>query len=400
MGRHSGCVIPAQAGTLSAQWTRACAAAPERVWWRAAAFVVAFCCAASAFAHDFSITRVTAVIKQDGSYLIDLRIDVDALALGAAPNESSEEIEAALRALTPTDLALAETQVKRTIQRFTRVRVDGLLDDPRVDLPEHGVEPPPGSPPSVFGTIARLSGHMPLDAKEFSFAASRAFNAVDLTILEEEALSGARFTLSPGAESPPYLLHESKLRTADSPLARYLVLGFEHIVPKGLDHILFVLGLFLLSIKTRALLWQVTAFTVAHSITLALSMASIASLPPRVVEPLIALSIAYVAIENLCVRELKPWRPAVVFAFGLLHGMGFAGVLRELGLPPGQFVPALVGFNLGVEAGQLAVIATAFVLVGWFRNRDWYRKAIILPASALIAAVGLYWAVERALGMA
>jgi hypothetical protein len=143
----------------------------------------------------------------------------------------------------------------------------------------------------------------------------------------------------------------------------------------------------------------VTAFTVAHSITLALSLYGVISLPASVVEPLIALSIVYVAVENIIVAELKPWRVWVVFGFGLLHGLGFAGVLTELGLPAGEFLPALIGFNVGVEFGQLAVIGLALLIVGlWFRERPWYRAWLVIPASLLIAAVGAYWTVERILG--
>ena len=132
---------------------------------------------------------------------------------------------------------------------------------------------------------------------------------------------------------------------------------------------LFVLGIFLLSGRARSVLWQVSAFTVAHSITLGLSMYGIVAVSPTIVEPLIALSIAYVAIENIFLSELKSWRVALVFAFGLLHGMGFAGALKELGLPRSEFVTALVTFNVGVEAGQLAVIGAAFLLVGWHCGR-------------------------------
>jgi hypothetical protein len=118
-----------------------------------------------------------------------------------------------------------------------------------------------------------------------------------------------------------------------------------------------------------------------------------------VVEPLIALSIVYVAVENMVVSELKPWRVWVVFGFGLLHGLGFAGVLTELGLPAGEFLPALIAFNVGVELGQLSVITLAFLCVGlWFRQRPWYRTRIVMPASLLIAATGGYWTIERILG--
>jgi hydrogenase/urease accessory protein HupE len=178
---------------------------------------------------------------------------------------------------------------------------------------------------------------------------------------------------------------------------QYFSLGYTHILPKGLDHILFVIGIFLLSTRWRSVLLQVSTFTLAHSITLGLTMYGLVSLPPRVVEPMIALSIAYVAVENLVTSELKSWRVALVFGFGLLHGMGFAGVLRELGLPRSQFLTALVTFNAGVEAGQLSVIALALLAVAYWRaNGFTYRRFIVQPASALIALVGLYWTIERA----
>jgi hydrogenase/urease accessory protein HupE len=179
----------------------------------------------------------------------------------------------------------------------------------------------------------------------------------------------------------------------------YLELGFTHILPKGTDHILFVLGIFLLSRRLKEVLWQVTAFTVAHTITLGLATLDLVRLPPSVVEPLIALSIAYVGIENLVTRELRPWRPALVFGFGLLHGLGFAGVLAEIGIVRRELVPALLSFNLGVEGGQLAVLAAAFLLVGLpFGRKPWYRSRIAVPGSIAVAGLGLFWFVERLVG--
>jgi hypothetical protein len=176
----------------------------------------------------------------------------------------------------------------------------------------------------------------------------------------------------------------------------YIPIGFDHILPKGLDHILFVLGLFFLSTGLRPLLWQISAFTFAHTVTLALGALGWVSVPPSIVEPLIAASITYVAVENLFTSTLSRWRPFVIFGFGLLHGLGFASVLGEYGLPQGQFFPALLGFNIGVEFGQLSVIAIAFALVGyWFRDKPWYRGRIAVPASVLIALTGAYWFVER-----
>ena len=172
-------------------------------------------------------------------------------------------------------------------------------------------------------------------------------------------------------------------------------LGFIHILPKGLDHILFVIALFLLTIRLKPLLIQVSLFTLAHTLTLGLSIMGIISLPGSIVEPLIALSICYVGIENCRHSELKTSRMAIVFGFGLLHGMGFAGVLSELGLPSDHLLSALVSFNVGVELGQLAVILGALVTVGWFRNAPWFRSRIVEPASIFIATIGLFWTVER-----
>ena len=259
--------------------------------------------------------------------------------------------------------------------------------------------------PTVLGLTARLEGAVPAGAGEVAFRASRSFPPVHLTILDERHLGGRRQLLEAGAPSAPYPLGEpaadsgsaapARLETA----GRYLALGFWHIVPEGVDHILFVLGLFLLSARWRPLLWQVSAFTLAHTLTLALSTYGVVSLPSAVVEPLIALSIAYVAIENVLTRELHPWRPAVVFLFGLLHGLGFAGVLGQLGLPEGERLAALLSFNAGVELGQLSVLLAAFAAVGWLRERPWYRRRLVVPASAVIAAVGLFWAVTRTFGL-
>ncbi|GHE87137.1 HupE/UreJ family protein [Thalassotalea profundi] len=177
----------------------------------------------------------------------------------------------------------------------------------------------------------------------------------------------------------------------------FLYQGYVHIVPKGLDHILFVLALFLLARKTSTLLWQISVFTLAHTITLALGIFDIINIPSSFVEPLIALSIAYVAIENIFQQKLTRARLPIIFAFGLLHGLGFASVLLELGLQPQQFITSLIAFNIGVEIGQLSVILVAFSLLCWFYKKDWYQRRIVMPMSIVIALIGVYWFIERAL---
>jgi hypothetical protein len=173
-------------------------------------------------------------------------------------------------------------------------------------------------------------------------------------------------------------------------------LGFLHIIPRGLDHILFVLGLCLLAARTRTVVVQASVFTLAHTITLGLTIYGVIGLPAAVVEPLIALSIVYVAFENMFVTRLTRARLALVFVFGLLHGMGFAGVLAALPLPRGGLVATLVGFNVGVELGQVAVIALAALAVRLLalppaRHRRW----VVRPVSMAIALVGAFWVIER-----
>ena len=176
----------------------------------------------------------------------------------------------------------------------------------------------------------------------------------------------------------------------------YIIVGFEHIIPKGWDHIVFVLGLFFFSSKLKPLVWQISAFTLAHTCTLALGSLGYIKIIPEIVEPLIALSIIFIAVENIFVKKLSKWRPLIIFIFGLLHGLGFASVLGQFGLPAGFFVPALIGFNVGVEFGQLSIVLLAFISVGyWFNKKNYYEKAIAQPISAIIGLVGTFWFIER-----
>jgi hypothetical protein len=178
----------------------------------------------------------------------------------------------------------------------------------------------------------------------------------------------------------------------------YVETGFLHIVPKGLDHILFILGIFLMSMRLRPLILQATMFTVAHSITLSLGVFGLVSLPPQVIEPLIALSIAYIAIENLLMDRLSRFRLPVVFGFGLLHGLGFASMLIDFGLPEELYLAALLWFNVGVELGQVSLLLGAYLAITvWFKDPFMYRRAVVIPGSIAIGALGGYWLVERLL---
>ena len=171
--------------------------------------------------------------------------------------------------------------------------------------------------------------------------------------------------------------------------------GIDHIIPKGLDHILFVLGLFFSCLYLRSLLLQVTAFTIAHSITLALAALGLIQLQGAIVEALIALSIVWIAVENCIFKEPSRWRYLVVFSFGLLHGLGFATVLSHYGLPKDNFISLLLAFNIGVELGQVFVLIIAFVLSWLIFKKSWQHSKIRIPVSLMIGFIGFFWFIER-----
>ena len=365
----------------------------------AAAFLLS--AAVPASAHPLSFTAATLTLQPDGTFEANLVCDLDALALGAPLDADDAELVAALTGLAPDEFDTRVARLRRMFERRVRVRFDGEPAPFEVAFPDYGTPlATEAEIPTVLGLNARLTGAIPDGAANVGFFASRAFGEVHLTVADPARDVEVRSILEPGARSEPLELAGPVEPAGRGAVAgRYLRLGFVHIVPEGADHILFVLGLFLLSARLWPLVWQVTAFTVAHAVTLTLAALGYVSLPSGLVEPLIALSIAYVGIENVLVDRLTRWRPAVVFGFGLLHGLGFAGVLGALGLPEQERLLALVTFNAGIELGQLAVILAAALSFGWFRSRPWYRRGLAVPASAAIALVGLAWAFERALGL-
>ena len=183
--------------------------------------------------------------------------------------------------------------------------------------------------------------------------------------------------------------------------ARYTGIGVGHILPGGTDHILFVLGLALGVLSARALLWLVTAFTLAHGAAITAAVLGWVSAPSLWVEAGIAATIAWVGIENLVWKPPLPWRYSLVFVFGLVHGLGFAGFLSDIGLPDERLPAALLGFNLGVEAGQITVVVGAAAL-SWLalravpqHKRDSALRWLRIAGSATIALIGIVWTIQR-----
>jgi len=342
-----------------------------------------------ASAHELGTLRTTVTFEKQGRYRADVMVDSEPLPPGISASAPKALPLAPVLSLPPgfsPDILATLTAVLYASQPS----FDGRPVVPdRVDW----VDPNP----RAAELHLRLSGPIPPGARTFAWTSRTKLGTYLLTVQTEGEAAPQRMWLEGGETSAPIPLRASVVPpTRREVIAQYLRLGYTHILPKGTDHILFVLGIFFLARRLKPVLIQVTAFTIAHTITLALTIYGVVSLRPAIVEPLIALSIVYVAVENIFTSELNPWRVALVFAFGLVHGMGFAGVLSELGLRRSEFLPALVSFNVGVELGQLTVILGAWLTLGLpFRDRPWYRQRVVVPVSLAIAAVGLFWAIQR-----
>ena len=363
-------------------------------------------------------------VNKQGKVDIEIRASIEALLTGIngrykntkdAPNADEYDV---LRKMQDVDLAIAFEKFKPEF--LEKIRLSDTKNNPvtlsisKVDIPEPGYTKVPRI------SLIVLTGEVDTTAQAVQWYYPLAFgdNAVKLRQVDEAAQkyhwSEVQW-LRKDQPSEAFSLTEIVARKpiVDT-IKNYIVWGFEHIFPKGIDHILFILGLFLFSYALKPLLWQITMFTIAHTITLGLAMNGIISLPAYIVEPLIALSIVYVGVENIVAnlfsKPLKNSRLLLVFVFGLLHGLGFASMLGDFGMPEDAFVTALISFNIGVELGQLTIILVAFLILGlvWLglglmekqtgkaiNKKAWYQKIIAIPASVIIALIAFYWFIER-----
>jgi len=348
-------------------------------------------------AHEI-VPAIADMTQVDDRLAFSVTLNIEAVLAGidlSTVSDTNTAPEAAsydeLRALEPDALTEMTIEDWPAIASQIQIEVDGVSVVPVLGEVVAG---PVGDIEVIRTTDLTFTVPLPNGAQNVTFGWAPALGTIVLRQQGvEEPYTGY---LETGARSEPIALTGGGEVGQIETFLGYIPVGFDHILPKGLDHILFVLGLFFLSTRLRPLLWQVSAFTVAHTITLALAALGYVSVPGSIVEPLIAASIVFVAVENILTDGLSKWRPFVVFGFGLLHGLGFASVLGEFGLPASAFVAALIGFNVGVELGQITVIVLAFAAVGfWFGRKQWYRRVIAVPASAAIAFVGAYWFVER-----
>ena len=351
-------------------------------------------------AHE--VTPNIADISINGkSITVELRFNVEAFLarLDLSTIDNTDEAEQisdyqTLRELTAEDLTGVFEDNWQTFSNQVNLQISGLDEPNALDFLTLSI---PDIEDFELPRLSRVSFRANLpDKGGVTFKLNETFGS---TILRQMGVEqGLTQYLAPGQTSDPMQQDVSLRKSAISRLGEYIPIGFDHVVPRGLDHILFVFGLFLLSLKTSVLLWQISAFTLAHTLTLIAGAFGVINISASIVEPLIAASIVFVAVENIFFSKLNKWRTALIFGFGLLHGLGFASVLAKFSLPTGQFIPALIGFNIGVELGQLSVIAISYFIIGLtFGKKPYYRSLITIPASCIIAVIGSWWVFERVL---
>ena len=235
--------------------------------------------------------------------------------------------------------------------------------------------------PSTPGTLAVVAHMFPYDPQHQTF----------LNVYEGEALTQA--IVDAGHDRFEYFA--GTRQGALAVIKKFLPAGIHHILI-GPDHLLFLVGLLLLGGTIRQLAVVVTSFTIAHSITLSLAALNLVSPPARIIEPAIALSIVYVGADNLLVKEGRDVRAWIAFAFGFIHGFGFANVLREMDLPTRALGWSLFSFNIGVEIGQLMVVVVVASVLAWLRARsEAMGRHIAFAGSIVVIAAGTFWFIQR-----
>ena len=321
--------------------------------------------------------------------------DIDLSAVTNTDDSSSSELYDELRALPPSRLA---NQLSSSFMALTeKVTVMSAGRPLSLELVEINVLEEEDRD-LARDTIFELKSELPGKGEEITIHWQPMMGA--LLVRQMGAGSNPEYSdyLLNGGTSKAFLLNETQPVDITSTIKKYIYSGIIHIVPGGLDHILFVIGLLAYGLSGRGLIFQISLFTAAHTMTLAAASLGWINLSGSIVEPLIALSIAWIGIENIIRKSgrLAASRSVIVFTFGLLHGLGFASVLSDFGLPQNSFIVSLLSFNVGVEIGQLLIVVPIFFILKAFKlTKTQFRRAFQIPVSAIISVVGTFWVFER-----
>lgn len=347
-----------------------------------AAALVALCLGAGAQAHDIGISNVRIEVLETGAEM-ELAVKGRDLekALGVSfVDPATDQVDAEALA------ALADEVVALVLARVSVAQGDGVACTPTADAPQPDAD---GVRVWIEWRCEDAGRGLVYRNHLFHEANPRAIQNVMIMTGDDvtQAVLTSYRTEQSLTEAPPSLVEVA---------GRYIRTGIEHIF-LGYDHIAFLIALLLWAERAWPVVKVVTAFTIAHSITLALAVLDIVSLPPTLTEPLIAVTIIWVAVENFLSRDVgRRWR--IAFMLGLIHGFGFAGVLRAFGLPQEALGLALASFNIGVEIGQVAIVAIAvpvLLAIDRLRGPEARRAVVVHAASYTIGAFGLFWLVER-----
>ena len=368
---------------------------------RGICFAILFFFSSTINSHEIKPAIVDLIIA-DGQASIDFKINAEQILAGVDASQYQDTNDAPQAKLYDQFREKNEEELKQDIQQNwnlfqDQITINGLEGSSLslVDLMiDQDVNP-------EYPRDTNLKTETPLNQNEITVQFATELGPVVIRQFEDISKENMIFStyLQPGEISAE--LSPLSQATMSQTIIEYIILGMEHIVPKGLDHILFIFGVFFFAVKLKPLLWQVTMFTLAHSLTLILASLKLVFIPASIIEPLIALSIGYVAFENIFQRQSKfhsrsnTIRYAVIFFFGLIHGLGFAFVLEDIGLPTGQLILSLLSFNIGVEIAQIGLVVLAYLLMFYPSKQLWYRKAIQIPCSLVIGLIGIYWFFER-----
>ena len=368
---------------------------------RGICFAILFFFSSTVNSHEIKPAIVDLIIA-DGQASIDFKINAEQILAGVDASQYQDTNDAPQAELYDQFREKNEDELKQDIQQNwnlfqDQVTISGLEESSLnlVDLMiDQDVNP-------EYPRDTNLKTEVPLNQNQFTIQFATELGPVVIRQFEDISKENMIFStyLQPGEISAE--LSPVSQATMSQTIIEYIILGIEHIVPKGLDHILFIFGVFFFAVKFKPLLWQVTMFTFAHSLTLILASLKLVFIPASIIEPLIALSIGYVAFENIFQKQGKfhsrsnAIRYAVIFFFGLIHGLGFAFVLEDIGLPTGQLILSLLSFNIGVEIAQVGLVVLAYLLMFYPSKQLWYRKAIQIPCSLVIGLIGIYWFFER-----
>ena len=368
---------------------------------RGICFAILFFFSSTINSHEIKPAIVDLIIA-DGQASIDFKINAEQILSGVDASQYQDTNDAPQAELYDQFREKNEEELKQDIQQNwnlfqDQITINGLEGSSLslVDLMiDQDVNP-------EYPRDTNLKTEAPLNQNEITIQFATELGPVVIRQFEDISKENMIFStyLQPGEISAE--LSPLSQSTMSQTIIEYIILGMEHIVPKGLDHILFIFGVFFFAVKLKPLLWQVTMFTLAHSLTLILASLKLVFIPASIIEPLIALSIGYVAFENIFQRQSKfhsrsnTIRYAVIFFFGLIHGLGFAFVLEDIGLPTGQLILSLLSFNIGVEIAQIGLVVLAYLLMFYPSKQLWYRKAIQIPCSLVIGLIGIYWFFER-----